>query len=234
MDAEFRAARTEHRVRLLRPSSESSRRLPADWKMCHVRGCACSSSDGWFVHGPEHICPEHLSRASASARQLFTSARNRLEQIERSRASEPVFEGIVARGRYLQFCGLIEAAHDHVDWAWERVKREIDSPDGDRGRPGGGRACELPQAPPTTPAFCAPCPHPRPSENCPALIRRGATTFALERRRRQCDENPPAAPIHTLGRVSLAEGLESSRSVQAATAGGGVISISGRNSRNGR
>ena len=63
---------------------------------------------------------------------------------------------------------------------------------------------------------------------------RGATTLPLERRRRQRNENLPAAPIHTLGLVSLAVGLESSRSVQAATAGGGVISISGRNSRNGR
>lgn len=135
MDAEFQVARTGSCT-----SSEavpgSPRRFPAAWQACHVRGCTCVSQEGWLVHGPEQICSEHFGRASLSARRLFMSARNRLERIEAGRASEAVFERIVARGRYLQFCGLIETAHDHLDWAWDRIKREVGPSSADQDRPG--------------------------------------------------------------------------------------------------
>jgi hypothetical protein len=135
MDAEFQVVQVESRFPSPEARPRSPRWSPAAWNNCHIRECTCGIREGWFAHGPEQICPEHFNLASPSTRRLFMSARNRLERIEAGRASEAVFEGIVARGRYLQFCGLIEAAHDHLDWAWERVKREVGASVADEERP---------------------------------------------------------------------------------------------------
>lgn len=63
-----------------------------------------------------------------------------------------------------------------------------------------------------------------------------ATWGGGAKRARAATELPDGAlagPPHMLGRVSLALGRASNSSVQAATAGGGAISMSGRNSTNG-
>jgi hypothetical protein len=92
---------------------------------CCIPGCSRGNADH---AGPEEwdgFCAEHLLLASAASRALLRSARTRLERLERSWDEDEIFEAIAARGRYLRFCALIEAVHDHVDRAWERVKSEI-------------------------------------------------------------------------------------------------------------
>jgi hypothetical protein len=92
---------------------------------CCIRGCTRGEAGEIGPRACEGICAEHWLLASAASRRLLRGAEARLEQLQRSWDDEEIFETIVARGRYLQFCVLIEAAHDYVDRARERVKAEI-------------------------------------------------------------------------------------------------------------
>jgi len=92
---------------------------------CCIPGCPCGQAGESAPQAREGICAEHLLLASAASRRLLRGAEARLERLQRSWDDDEVFEAIVARGRYLQLCTLIEAAHDRVDRARERVKAEI-------------------------------------------------------------------------------------------------------------
>jgi hypothetical protein len=91
---------------------------------CCVPGCV-----GGRAHDlppqTEGLCAEHVLLASVRSRGLLLSAARRLTRLQRSWEDDAVFEAVAARGRYLAFCALLEAAHDHVDRAWERVRSEV-------------------------------------------------------------------------------------------------------------
>lgn len=64
--------------------------------------------------------------AGKSALQALTHAKTRADALQRSFADQETFDCAWERGRYLQFCGLIESAHDRCDSAWSTLKAEIE------------------------------------------------------------------------------------------------------------
>ena len=73
----------------------------------------------------EGICSDHLKMASRPALRALAHAKRRVAALERSFADSDTFDRVWKRGRYLQFCGLIESAHDRCDRARIALKREI-------------------------------------------------------------------------------------------------------------
>ena len=71
------------------------------------------------------ICSDHLKMASRPALRALAHAKRRVAALERSFADSDTFDRVWKRGRYLQFCGLIESAHDRCDRACRALEREI-------------------------------------------------------------------------------------------------------------
>jgi hypothetical protein len=92
---------------------------------CLVPGCSCGLEQDRHALGPEAICQAHFRLASQPTRGLLLNSWKRLERLERCWANDQMFEQIRSRGRYLQFCAVLEAAHAHLNWAWEHLKQEI-------------------------------------------------------------------------------------------------------------
>jgi len=91
---------------------------------CCVPNCPHQGVAGLFAHGCEALCEGHYVMASTTSRKALDRARARLRRLQESWDQNETFEKIAARGRYLQFCALLEAAHDRVDRAWARIKLE--------------------------------------------------------------------------------------------------------------
>ncbi len=108
---------------------------------CCLPACPNEGIAGALTDGCEALCEEHFLMASPASRRALGRALTRLHRLEQSWGCEETFQRIVTRGRYLQFCALLEAAHDAVDRAWARVKLEasvaerlIDPPSAARGK----------------------------------------------------------------------------------------------------
>jgi hypothetical protein len=91
---------------------------------CCVPGCGRGTTHSALQTG-EGLCAEHFLLASVQSRSLLRSAAGRLARLQRSWDDDRVFDDVVARGRYLAFCMLLQTAHDHLDRAWERVRSEV-------------------------------------------------------------------------------------------------------------
>jgi hypothetical protein len=92
---------------------------------CCIPGCPRTAAENHIDHAHHATCAEHLLFASDASRQSLQFSRRRVDRLERSWHHDRTFRQIVARGRYLQLCALIEMAHERVDRAWERIKVEV-------------------------------------------------------------------------------------------------------------
>ena len=91
---------------------------------CRIAGCAGRIAPD-FPAQTAGFCAAHLQLASASSRTLLQSAAKRLLKLQQSWDDETRFNAVVARGRYLAFCMLLQAAHDRLDRASARVAEEV-------------------------------------------------------------------------------------------------------------
>jgi hypothetical protein len=107
-------------------------------RQCCVPGCAGNRARGLPGQIGEGLCALHFSLASPPSRTLLQSAARRLAGLQRSWENGATFDAVAARGRYLAFCAVLEAAHARVDRAWDRVRAEVLAALGDldAGSPG--------------------------------------------------------------------------------------------------
>jgi hypothetical protein len=113
---------------------------------CSVPGCGRPTANDVPRQTGDGLCPDHFSLASVRSRGLWQSAAKRLARLQRSWEDDRIFDEITARGRYLAFCALLEAAHDHVDRAWARVRAQVLAAAGDihPGSPGTAPGADVP------------------------------------------------------------------------------------------
>jgi hypothetical protein len=72
----------------------------------------------------ESIAPEHYHLVSQSARRRKLQTQKRLAWLKERWNDEAYFEAVVASGRYLKFCTMIEWASDNDDRASRRIDEE--------------------------------------------------------------------------------------------------------------
>ncbi len=92
---------------------------------CCIADCRKPAVEPYASLADEGICADHLKMAGKSAFQALTNAKKCVEALERRFANQAVFDRAWKRGRYLQFCGLIESAHHRCDSAWAALKHDI-------------------------------------------------------------------------------------------------------------
>ena len=92
---------------------------------CCVSGCPHGCAEWCPPVGCEGVCDEHLGLAPEPALRTLRHARRRLDRLERGFADPAVFDQVFARGKYLQFCAVIETAQSRVETAWGAVKQDI-------------------------------------------------------------------------------------------------------------
>jgi hypothetical protein len=99
--------------------------MQSETMRCCVPGCfnRCVATCPTLAN--EGICEDHLNLASEGAIRTFNHVCVCLDALEQSFADEDVCARVWARGRYLQFCLLIERAQDRVDTAWRLLKDDI-------------------------------------------------------------------------------------------------------------
>src|SRR2546421_9771865 len=91
---------------------------------CCMPGCLRTVAENPIDHAHHAMCAEHQLLASDASRRLLEVSRSRVDRLARSWHDDRTFSEIVARGRYLQLCALLEMAHERLDRAWERMKAE--------------------------------------------------------------------------------------------------------------
>lgn len=92
---------------------------------CCVPACGRKTIGAVHADFDEFVCDAHYAEAAPARRERLATAQRRLDKLRARWDDDHYFGEILARGRYLKFCALLEWAQENVDRAWSRVMLDV-------------------------------------------------------------------------------------------------------------
>lgn len=92
---------------------------------CCVPGCQGVKIGATHQQFEDFVCDAHLEAAAPALRQRLKLTQKRLAALRDKWDDDRYFGDVLARGRYLKFCALLEWAQENVDSAWSRLMLDI-------------------------------------------------------------------------------------------------------------
>jgi hypothetical protein len=96
--------------------------------MTEPRQCCfvlCESSAAIHSGFGEAVCAGHWELASVRTRRRVLRTASRLRRLEQLWTDLGSFEKLVAEGRYLKLCTLLDYAAEQAEVSWSRLKLEL-------------------------------------------------------------------------------------------------------------
>lgn len=97
---------------------------------CCVPGCPNSDVGASHEEFGDFVCGQHYAAGAPALRERLRVTQKRLAALRAKWDDDRYFGEILARGRYLKFCALLEWAQENVDSAWSRLMLDILSAEG--------------------------------------------------------------------------------------------------------
>ena len=92
---------------------------------CCVPACGRTKIGAAHAEFEDFVCDAHHAMAAPALRRRLAQTQKRLDALRLKWDDDRYFGEVLARGRYLKFCALLEWAHENVDRAWSRLMLDI-------------------------------------------------------------------------------------------------------------
>jgi hypothetical protein len=92
---------------------------------CCVPACGRTKPGAAHAEYEDFVCDAHYAAAAPALRHRLEQTQKRLDVLRRKWDDDRYFGEVLARGRYLKFCALLEWSQEQVDRAWSRLMLDI-------------------------------------------------------------------------------------------------------------
>ena len=92
---------------------------------CCVPACRQTKIGAAHADFEDFVCEDHYASAAPALRRRLETTQKRLVALREKWDDDRYFGEVLARGRYLKFCALLEWAQENVDRAWSRMMMDI-------------------------------------------------------------------------------------------------------------
>ena len=96
----------------------------SDRLVCCLPGCTHTALRLRLPECIEVMCEDHYRMASPEALARRARSEERLRALQSRFDDEAAFERVIAAGKYLKLCGMLSAASEKAERAWQDVKAE--------------------------------------------------------------------------------------------------------------